>query len=353
MKRDKTISAFIALLRAGLWEESIQLLPFSPIDFDALFKLAEEQSVVGLIAAGLEHIADIRVTKQQVLPFMKKVFFLEKKNSEMNSFIKSIVRKLKEEGISSILLKGQGVAQCYERPLWRSAGDVDLFLKGDDYKKAVVVLQPQSSESKNGGCYSKEFALTIGGWLVELHGSLRTALSTRVDREVDTVQNETFLFNQVRTWRDGDKVVFLPDANNDVFFVFTHLIKHFYKEGKNLRQVCDLFRLLWSFRGEIDEEMLGERLNRAGLMAEWKAFSALAVDYLGVPSESIPFYCNEQSFHNKAKRIIRVYLNNKKSFFWKDYICKVRIFPRNAVLFSPGIFFNVTKMKIWERVFNR
>lgn len=77
----KIVDAFYALLRAGLWEQSVRLSPFSPIDFDELYKLAEEQSVVGLIAAGLEHVEDMTFAKQQVMPLMKRVIALESRNA--------------------------------------------------------------------------------------------------------------------------------------------------------------------------------------------------------------------------------------------------------------------------------
>ena len=51
---------FFALLRAGLWEKEINLLPYGEVDFAWLQQLAEEQSVHGLVAAGIEHIVDTK-----------------------------------------------------------------------------------------------------------------------------------------------------------------------------------------------------------------------------------------------------------------------------------------------------
>ena len=34
------------------------------------------------------------------------------------------------------------MAQCYERPLWRSCGDVDFFLDDENYEKAKGFLKP-------------------------------------------------------------------------------------------------------------------------------------------------------------------------------------------------------------------
>ena len=70
MTSDKTNQkTFFELLRAGLWEKDVQLLPNKDIDFSAIMRLAEEQSVVGLVAAGLEHVVDLKVPQQWALQF--------------------------------------------------------------------------------------------------------------------------------------------------------------------------------------------------------------------------------------------------------------------------------------------
>ena len=48
--------AFLALVRAGLWEEEVQLSSFGDIDYKEVYRLAEEQAVVGLVVAGFEHV---------------------------------------------------------------------------------------------------------------------------------------------------------------------------------------------------------------------------------------------------------------------------------------------------------
>ena len=61
------------------------------------------------------------------------------------------------------------------------------------------------------------------------------------------------------------------------------------EEGVGLRQVCDWCRLLWTYKDSLNYGLLEQRIKRAGLMSEWKAFGAYAVDYLGMPVEAIPF----------------------------------------------------------------
>lgn len=75
---------------------------------------------------------DVKVPKEILLQFIGQSLQLEQRNQAMNIFIAEIVDKMRIEGIYTLLVKGQGIAQCYERPLWRASGDVDLLLSQDN-----------------------------------------------------------------------------------------------------------------------------------------------------------------------------------------------------------------------------
>ena len=76
--RDNTIEAFFALVRAGLWETEVRLEPYSEVDFDEILQLAQEQTVVGLVAAGLEHVDDVKVPQALTLQFVGHALQIEK-----------------------------------------------------------------------------------------------------------------------------------------------------------------------------------------------------------------------------------------------------------------------------------
>lgn len=341
--------AFLSIVKAGLWEKEVQLMPFGKIDYNEIMRLAEEQSVVGLVTAGLEHVEDVKVPQADLLQFIGQSLQLEQTNSLMNSFIEDIVDKMRRVGIYTLLVKGQGIAQCYEKPLWRSSGDVDFLLSNDNYQKAKDFLLPLSSSQKPEEQYSKHLGMSIDQWYVEIHGSLRTGLSKRVDRIVDEVQRDVFYGGNVRSWMNGKTTVFLPSPDNDVFFVFSHFIKHFYKEGMHLRQICDWCRLLWTFRDSLNYGLLESRIKRAGLMGEWKAFAALAVDYLGMPKETMPLY--DSQFMVKGSRLVKMILRGYTGNKYKDTWQIAKIFPWKTLYYSPSIFLNVNWLKISERLF--
>lgn len=357
---------FFALLRAGLWEHSVLLSSNDSIDFGKVYLLAEEQSVVGLIAAGLEQVENRKIVKQEALPFLKKVYSVEGRNVSMNLFIADLFYKLLNNGVYGVLIKGQGVGQCYARPQWRSAGDIDLFFDNYNYQKAKSLLTSLASSVENEDVSRLHLGMTIDNWVVELHGTMHTGISERVNRVIDIVQCDIFQNTGVRVWHDGKVIVPLPKPDNDVIIIFTHFIEHFYVGGIGLRQICDWCRLLWIYRDTIDRELLESRLKEMRLMTEWRAFGALAVDWLGMPEGAIPLLVSTVGYKRKARRLIDLIMetgnfghNKDESYrtrypklvgksitFWRrlgEFTRLSTIFPTNAPRFFVTYVMRRTK----------
>ncbi len=298
-------NALLKLVRDGLWADIVSAdLGYQgfaeSVDWEMVYQLSEEQSVIGIVLAGIEH-SNVKPPQELLLQWIGEVQLLEQQNKAMNQFIAELIEKMRVAGIYTLLVKGQGVAQCYKRPLWRSCGDVDFFLSGENYKKAKEFLVPLAStvDAKGGS----HLELTIDSWIVELHGNLSCGLSTKMDRMIKEVQNDVFYGGNVRSWLNGNTQVFLPSIDNDVIFIFTHYLKHFYKGGLGLRQICDWCRLLWTYRDSLNHRLLESRIREMCLMSEWKAFASFAVDYLGMPTDAMPLYSPARKWSRKAKKI--------------------------------------------------
>lgn len=311
------------MVQAGLWEKDILLAPYGSVNYEDIYRLAQEQSVVGLVAAGLEKGTDVKVSQIIAQAIAGEMLQLEQHNRAMNAFVGELIDKLRKKDVYTLLVKGQGIAQCYERPLWRACGDVDLFLSEENYQKAKQLLPMIASSVDEENRYNCHLGMTIDGWSVELHGTLRSGLWKRLDRELDRIQNDVFYGGRVRSWMNGRTQVFLPATDEDILFVFSHILQHFYKEGIGLRQICDWCRLLWTYRDSLDMKLLKTRIESAGIMSEWKTFATLAVEYLGMPIEAMPFF-NEKDNHNaklkrKAKRVMAFVLETGNFGHNRDY----------------------------------
>lgn len=209
----KDIYVFFELLKAGLWRDqgTVSCLKFqvtSDIDWEREYQIAEEQAVVGIVAAGLEVVQNVQELKDFKIPqkakyqFIGQTMLIEKRNKEMNAFVADLIEKQRNKNIYALLVKGQGIAQCYEKPLWRTCGDVDLLMSEDNYRKACEYLgkiadSTERETKKNKERKHQEYQ--ISGWPVELHGTLHSHLSGRVDREIDNVQGKCFYGGSVRS----------------------------------------------------------------------------------------------------------------------------------------------------------
>lgn len=343
---------FLELVRAGLFPNTATRLIMhgSPVDWSAVYRLAEEQSVMGLVAASIDILPlSERPPQEVVLQFVGCTLQLEHRNKAMNEFVASLIELLRKNDIYALLVKGQGIAQSYEKPLWRACGDVDLLLNANNYDKAKQVLLPLALDSEDEYKTFKHLGMTMkGGFVVELHGTMHSRLSRRVDRVIDEAQKDVFFGGNVRSWLNGRTTVFLPALDDDVIFVITHILHHYYLEGIGLRQICDWCRLLWKYRTDIDIKLLEKRLRNAGLITEWKAFAALAVDWLGMPVEAMPLYSSEKKWSRKADGILAFVLecgnfgHNRKasrgkiSSVWsktKDFARHSMVFPLDSVKF--------------------
>ena len=372
MKLNNNHKALFTLVSAGLWENCDEFhvsgFKFQGfVDWVEVYHLAEEQSVIGIVLAGIDwfkvHDSRFTIPQEVLLQWIGEMQILEQQNKDMNAFIGRLIEKMRDVGIYTLLLKGQGIAQCYERPLWRASGDVDFLLSSENYNKAKKFLIPLSLATEEEYKHEYHLGMTIDDWVVELHGSLRCGLSRKIDRNLDAIQNNIFCGGNVRSWANGNTQVFLPGINEDVVYVFTHILQHFYRGGIGLRQICDWCRLLWTNKNSLNLGLLESRIRKMGLISEWKAFGAFAVDYLGMPSEAMPFYSDDDKWKKKADKICAFILevgnmghNRDMSYFEKypylirkvcsmgrrcgDLMRHARLFPMDSLRFFPRIMFN-------------
>lgn len=364
---ETAIRTFLELVRAGLWPDvestDIRNQGFTKsVNWKEMYRLATEQTVLGLVLAGIDCLPnEQRPPKVMLLQWIGEIQMLEQQNKEMNVFILFLFGKLSEADIHAVIVKGQGVAQSYEKPLWRSCGDIDLLLDEKNYEKAKALLAPLADEVEKEDARKKHLGIHVNSFLIELHGAMPFALSKRVDKIVDEVIGKTSTDNTFG--KDDLKDVALPKADEHVVLVFTHFLHHFFIEGVGLRQICDWCRLLWTYKDSLNYGLMKSQITRMGLTSEWKAFASLAVDLLGMPQEAMPMY--DSRFKNKGERVLARILksgnmghNNDLSYrakyfgftyklvaLWrriKDFASLTKIFPLDA----PRFFVHYAMRKV-------
>lgn len=357
MKLSNNLQVFFDLICAGLWEREVKLGQFDCIDYDEVYRLAQEQSVVGLVAAGIEHVIDVIPPKEKVLIFVGDTLQLETRNKAMNYFIGMLIEKMRQSNIDALLVKGQGVAQCYERPLWRASGDVDLLLNPTNYEQCIKFLEDETGKCGEEDPFEKHWEILVGPWEVELHGRLLSMCLPRMDIVVDEVIQTVTTGRKCRIWNNDAVAVPLPAIDEDIILIFSHILKHLFRGGVGLRQICDWCRLLWTYREVINKELLFQRLKRMGIFSEWKVMSSFAVRYLNMPREAMPFYSHSFFLEHKAKLIFEFILesgnfghNRDNSFYYTKPFLVQKIISLSRHTFDSIRFFFVfplDSLRVW------
>lgn len=288
-----TDDVFFALLRAGLWGKT-DCESFSGVDWNAVYGLASEQTVSGLLADGISVMK--HKDPSMVLPadvqnrFMRAVMGGEMRNRQMNATLSHICKVLSEKKIKAVLLKGQGVALDYLQPMRRMPGDIDFLLDDDGYAAARSLLGPKAGKLEQEDVGRKHLGMWFGDVELELHGTLKVGFGKEVDRIMENLRKDLFARNDFRVWNLGGADVLLPSPDFDAVFIFMHFIQHFYHGGIGLRQICDWIMHLHKFSGELDLSLLEHRLDVLKMENEWHVFGWMAVNLLGLPEKEMPFY---------------------------------------------------------------
>lgn len=355
MYKNNNIETFFALVKAGLWEDgNADIRIDGNTDWNYIYRLAQEQSVQGLVLRGIEELRakgiELNVPKVLLLQWIGDVQIIEQKNQAMNTFINQLIFDLRKSNIYTLIVKGQGIAQCYERPLWRSSGDIDLYLNEGDFQKAKIYFRTLVDKFDPDDDYTRHINMYYGEWVIEIHANQYCSLSPRIDNLLDEVHRDLFYNGNVRSWMNNGNQVFLPSADNDVIIVFTHFLKHFYKGGIGLRQICDWCRLLWTYRDTLDLGLLERRIRKAGLLDEWRAFGAYAVSYLGMPVEAMPLL--DGKWKMKEGRCVIAARLKRKADRINEFIIEVGNFGHNRDTSYYGKYpFLVRKtISAWRRM---
>ena len=120
---------FLEILKAGMWGVRPQV-PEEFDDWGSVVRLAKSQSVLGIVGDVL--LSDTELSQRIPIELKDKVKKFVMANmvthSLLNNTLVKVVSALRDNGVESVLLKGQGIARNYPRPELRQCGDIDLYV---------------------------------------------------------------------------------------------------------------------------------------------------------------------------------------------------------------------------------
>ena len=292
------------LLRAALWKGIADPLCFSEdTDWETIYRFAQQQTVAAILYDGLSTLP----AQFQPKPVLLRQWYIhlvkvEQSHKLLNQRLVEATNLLQSEGIRSVLLKGQGIAQNYPNPLRRQCGDIDLYIGKENYKKACDASRKWDSVQEFERDDIKHCNFQWRGVTIELHRVANLLRKFRRWTECHLAGDKP------RRWSIEGREVLLPPVNFDALYIFNHAYSHFILGGIGLRQLCDWALYLHTFCNEIDRQQLKRDLNSFGLMRTWQIFGYIAVDYLGSAENDMPFYTKR--YEKTAEKVLRYILKD-------------------------------------------
>lgn len=272
------IKAFWELVRSGLHEEIPDrslFVSFGHKEWNLLLEEVKKQTVVGICFASLQRLPkDNHPPREMYLEWYREVFLISQHHQRLRTAWAKLSEIYEQSNIYPVLMKGLGVAMCYPDPTLRMTGDIDLFIP-DQYKKSVKLVESWGLDVH----YSKEHdKFSYYGLSVELHDELIHLPSRLTETNDWTDISYISVQDQELTYR-------LPDYDSQAILLVTHPFKHLYSWGIGVRHLCDWAMFLQTNHTYLDQKKLRSFFKRAYMERFVSAFTALAVNFLGLPEE--------------------------------------------------------------------
>lgn len=283
--------AFLALVRAGLWNTPASPSLFANIDeadWMEVFRSARTQALLAITFDGLQSLPpQLRPPRPLYLQWAAKVAQIEAANTCLNAEVREIFASYRDAGLHPVLLKGQGIAALYANPLHRQCGDIDVYIGKKAQIVANRILLSLGAEAE-GEASDKHASYSLNGVHIENHRIILRLNNPAANRYFRRLVQQWYPQAAETGTIDGYPVS-LPPATFNALYIFMHAFVHFLNSGIGLRQVCDWTRLLSVRQEDIDKPLVEQQLRKMGLLSAAKAFGYIAVRHLGLPEEELPF----------------------------------------------------------------
>jgi hypothetical protein len=356
----QTEDQFFALLRSGLWNEVPDRVRFAGgTDWEALYRLSAQQTVVPLVTEGINRLSRefLPAEPERLDPFLGDMMATAKRNRSLDAFIPKLFHAL--EDIPVVLVKGQSLAQDYLEPERRQPGDIDLLLMPTSYEAAKAVLLPKATKVLEEQAETWHQGMYFHSIEVEVHGSISTLISRKLDRKLAVLLEEQFDGRPFPSVPIGGAEIPVPEADFNAVYIFVHFLQHYWSGGVGLRQLTDWMVFVSVHKRDIHPVILEKRLEGFGLLHMWKVFTGFVQEYLGCPAEKLPLAAKPDPKKNARiwnyirrtgnfgknqdrSRKKESYLVRKVHSLWRlvvaDRLRHFPVFPKESVRFFFGAF---------------
>lgn len=274
------------LLRAGLQLSEITSSEFQIIEsldiqrWRKIMALAKKHGVSAMAFDGYQKIFEGKTQPLDtdcLMDWMWHISFLERRNKQQLENMKAFCGRLIHDGCTVMLIKGQANALYYPKPLYRSTGDIDIYMF-DSYEKGNQLAKEYGAKVDDH--WYKHTQIHYMGEMFENHSRFVHTREGKRSKLLDVSIKETLNEEKCETFPDSG--ILLPPVMFCAKFLTYHAFAHFISEGLLLKQVVDWVMFLNKEKDRIDWKQLYSFVDKFYLRRFLDVMNDIAAHQFGV-----------------------------------------------------------------------
>lgn len=269
-------SNFLKLLRSELWQTPLELT-LSHSEFLSVYELASKQAVLGMVANSLIR-NNVSLDREDVMKVLAVQGRIIASNKAVNSELLLLCKLFVDNGIESIVVKGQTIGRYYPNPLVRTPGDIDFYCNETNLPKVILAMANTWGIHTEGKPSEQHYELVHNSIILELHHCLMKFASSKSQKIWDEIFRSS---SPTIVEVDGCLVPTLEPTLN-VLYTFLHLYHHLVELGVGLRQFSDVAVLLKTHYNLIDKKKFFDWLDALDFRKAFDIVQLILVNILGM-----------------------------------------------------------------------
>lgn len=287
---DKVRESFLKLLRIGLWNDvkfSVGFAALESEEWEIVYKMSVAQTVEGLVYEGIMKLPDhLLPSHNQLLKWVIRIDLIERLNERNEKVLAHLSLFLKKNEVDFMLLKGAGLGKLYPIPTRRIPGDIDLYFNGKkSYERALSLIKSKGIIVEKGALKSCNYL--INQVEVEHHSRLFDIMNPFKQGYLKDIEKKE-VGESIEYIFENQKVK-TPSYFLSHIQANAHILKHILGFGIGLRQFCDVARLCYVSKNNIDGKALLLVYKKLGIDNFMNLMYDFLVRQLGLDSRYLPY----------------------------------------------------------------
>ena len=291
MLSEETKNAFLELVRLGVGTKALNqvCLPIS-LDWNGLRALATKQGLLAIVLDGLEQLpVNQKPSKSVLLQWIGEVLQDENIFAAQYKTAVEMASVFHHNDISTYVLKGMVIAECYPTPSHRRSSDMDCFLLPSDscadnvWEKGNGLMEQQGyivdrSYYKNSTFYLPNLAVENHQYMTPFRGNPRMKRFELLLQAMIKEDDGENCFEGTHLNR--------PPVMMSALFLIEHAYTHFLHEGLTWRHILDWMMYSRKYKDGIDWLLFNKRIDEFGFRRFYDSYIRLGEYLLGEKEEN-------------------------------------------------------------------